>query len=132
MKNNLASVADWMDVSDSEDDWTIYTADCFDPCYDLPLGWEMLCDYDTDKDRKSKGAQKPIYRYKEFDAKVRGCRNMMHANNKIRKWKKKYQKHKTCPMCHHAPCCLQDLGMLLEDEGENLSAGTNRVQNKCI
>lgn len=42
--------------------------ECFDPCYDLLLSWELLlnADYDTDKDHLLKNPQKPIYWYKEI------------------------------------------------------------------
>ena len=46
---------------------------------------------------------------------------MFVADNKIRYWKKKYQKKVKCEFCKQKPCCL-DGGMksLLQDRGEDL------------
>lgn len=47
-KNDVASVVDWMNVSNSEDDWTIHEGDMYETHYDLPRGWK--CIWKEDKD----------------------------------------------------------------------------------
>ena len=122
-KNDVASVVDWMDVSSSEDDWTIHEGDMYEPRYDLPRGWK--CIEKEDKDGRC------VYSYPEFAIKVRGCKNMFLADSKIRKWKKKYKKKVKCPHCKQTPCCLEaGMGDLLRDHAAECTSGRHLNNNE--
>ena len=129
-KNEDASVVDWCDVSE-DDSWeTLHSDGFFEPSWELPRGWTMHDPKKGAVNAEERGHQW-IYTFKEFDVRVRGCKNMWDADRKITKWKLKYQKHDRCKHCKHAPCCLTHMADLLREEGEDLKSPSD-IQNKCV
>ena len=126
--NENASLVDWCDVSDDDSWTTLHTNHFFEPSWEIPKGWTMI---KPNVDKKDGIAEPWIYEFKEFDVRVRGCKNMWEADRKIAKWKTKYKKHDQCKYCRNAPCALEDMRELLRDEGYDLTVRSD-VHSSCV
>ena len=121
---NDSFLKDWTEVSKASDESSVRSANCWEPCWDLPRGWECHLPYDNPK--------KPCtYLYCPYGIEVLGCKNMFIADQKIRKWKKKYKVHVKCEHCQRTPCCLEEMAELLSDQGEELTS-KREIQNDCV
>ena len=85
-KNEDASVVDWCNVSEYDSWESLHPTSFFEPSWELPRGWTMH-NPNKGKENAEDSGEPCNYNFKEFDVRVRGCKNMWDADCKITKWK---------------------------------------------
>ena len=56
---------------------------------------------------------------------------MLETDQNIWKMNRKYKIHVKCECCKRTPCCLEEMAVLLADEGEEIKSRSS-IQNNCI